>query len=356
MLPRIQFGVGMGSLLILAALANQQTATGCGAVPPPGETVAIADESAIILWNAAAKTQHFIRRASFNTAAKDFGFLVPSPGRPTLAESDDAAFELLAKITAPRVETRPRPSTGCSCSGAKGPGPIGGVNVLEEKRIAGYDAAVLEADDSKALADWLKEHGYQSSPAITDWLRPYVEKGWKITAFKIAKDAPGKPRVATSAVRMSFRAERPFFPYREPAGQGGEPGKSGRLLRVFFLADYKARGVLGESDNAWPGRVVWANRLKGEQRADLLRLLKVPGEELPETPWLTEFEDSSSPRPGKQDVFFGPAGDDTPVERQPQIQYVSGPPAVCLMSCALAAYLLAGHWLIRYRRRGRAEA
>jgi hypothetical protein len=39
-----------------------------------------ADQTVIIVWDAASKTQHFIRRASLASAAADFGFLVLSAG------------------------------------------------------------------------------------------------------------------------------------------------------------------------------------------------------------------------------------------------------------------------------------
>ena len=42
----------------------------------------------------------------------------------------------------------------------------------------------------------------------------------------------------------------------------------------------------------------------------------------PDKAWfLTEFEDRSSPRPGTDEVYFGPAPDQSPVERPPIIQY-----------------------------------
>ena len=41
-----------------------ERAAGCAVAPHAGESVQIADESAIIIWDAASKTQHFIRRAT----------------------------------------------------------------------------------------------------------------------------------------------------------------------------------------------------------------------------------------------------------------------------------------------------
>jgi hypothetical protein len=56
------------------------TTPACCPVPPSGKPVVNADQTVIMIWDAATKTQHFIRQASFKSAADDFGFLVP-PGR-----------------------------------------------------------------------------------------------------------------------------------------------------------------------------------------------------------------------------------------------------------------------------------
>src|SRR4051812_24538493 len=100
--------------MLLAALAvSQGFVDACGVAPPRNTPVAIADESAIIIWDSTSQREHFIRRASFKTSAEDFGFLVPTPTQPELSEVDDEAFTTLAKITEPRVETRQASSPGC---------------------------------------------------------------------------------------------------------------------------------------------------------------------------------------------------------------------------------------------------
>ena len=52
---------------------------GCAAAPHPDERVDVAYEEALIVWDDAAKTEHFVRRATFEGTAYDFGFLVPTP-------------------------------------------------------------------------------------------------------------------------------------------------------------------------------------------------------------------------------------------------------------------------------------
>jgi hypothetical protein len=383
--------LALPSLAALLLLIPAPRADGCAVAPREGETVQIADESAIIIWDAASKTEHFIRRATFSTAARDFGFLVPTPTKPELAEAGDGPFSALADLTAPRVivQSVPRQSGGgCGCSSVMAPmsagkaelAEPGNVEVLDTKRVAGHDAAVLQADDADALVKWLKEHGYESSPAIKEWAAPYVKAKWKISAFKIARDdAPAKPDagkggpatgkaegtltpapaaggVSTEALRMSFHTEHPFYPYREPSGAApvvSGPGP-GRLLRVYFVADERVKGTIGEGGRPWGevarARAVWSGRLVDANRESLLRQLKMPEDTAPASWRVTEFEDRSSPRPGGEDVYFSRDEDQSQLERPPIVQYVSTHLPGCLMCYALALYMVVPR-LLRLRRR-----
>jgi hypothetical protein len=328
-------------LLFSAALSAlfvcRQAADGCAPAPPPGSIVQIASEAAIIVWDGAAKREHFIRRASFETAAPDFGFLVPTPARPELTEVDRSAFDRLAETTAPRIEYVKRPrqaQPGCACSAeapksvATGAAPNAEpVRVLEEKQIAGQDVAVLEADDADSLQTWLTEHGYEFSPKLKEWVEPYLAQKWIITAFKYAKPQEGEPPplLSSTAVRMSFDAERPFYPYREPeADQTDTEQPDERLLRIFLIASEKMQGKLETAEPVWPGKVVYAKPFEAAQQERVWELLKLPKPENAKW-WLTEFEDHAAPRPGSADLYFSPAEDTREVERPPIVQFVHTP-------------------------------
>src|SRR5581483_8027308 len=139
MTPRI------GCLLALAGaglLSLHEAARACCPAPPSGKPVVNADQTVIILWDAAAKKEHFIRQASFKSDADDFGFLIPSPSQPELDESGNEAFGVLRKLTEPEIQKQPRPSGGIGCGCSAGPGGIKSaapaVNVLEQKLVAGF--------------------------------------------------------------------------------------------------------------------------------------------------------------------------------------------------------------------------
>jgi hypothetical protein len=258
--------------------------------------------------------QHFIRRATFATQTPDFGFLVPTPTRPTLGVSSDAAFQFLQDVTAPEIVHVPRfEFVHVTCN--KVDTGAGKVQVLDWQRVAGYAATVLRADSAVALNKWLAKNKYTTGRDLTVWLEPYVKARWIITAFKIAKEA-NEDGVATAAVRMSFRAEKPFFPYSEPAQQMDSESKrgAGRLLRIFLLADGRYEGLLGNKQD-WPGKTVWAGALRTEFAAELAKKIGVTN--APQHSWLTAFEDDASPRPGTADLFLARSSNQAELRRPP---------------------------------------
>jgi hypothetical protein len=307
------------------------------------EDVTITDETALIVWDSASKTEHFIRNANFETTAEDFGFLVPTPSVPTLHESGGRVLSELAYRTAARTEYRDvttetfrlfKPGTGfdffqvllpgSAMTDSAMPPNAGSVEVIDAVSVAGYDATILKATDAAELLQWLEEHEYAARPALLEWLEAYTQNGWYITAFRISKtETSGASGIAARPVRITFETDRPFYPYREPADARSKPASEAqsRLLRLYVLADQKMEGHLGESDTV-PAKTVWANRLPAFDGGNLNRLF--PSENgtaanviNSSTLYLTEFEDHSSPRPRTDELFLLPTADQTTVERPP---------------------------------------
>jgi len=309
------------ALICLAAGDFTSTESlGCCAVFRSGQPVVNADQTVIMIWDAAAKTQHFIRQASFKSAADDFGFLVPSPSEPELDESGNDAFAHLRTLTEPEKKKAPRGGggIGCGCSARNMTFDTGSVHVLQEKRVAGFDAVVLESNSAAALTAWLKERGYTYSPEVEAWAKPYIDLGWKITALKIAKDADSKnsPTVAADALRMSFKTDRPLFPYREPDPKAAaELLVQRRLLRIYFLADARYQGEM--NGIPWSGKVAWAGKINAHDRREVLKKLKLPETTGPADWYLTEFEDDWQYAVAPADVFFSRNANQDAVKRDP---------------------------------------
>jgi len=335
-----------------------------------GQVVSIVEESAVIVWDPATHTEHFIRRAAFNTTALDFGFLVPTPSKPSLASASDWVFANIQGLLKPKtvvsethgVDLTPlfvhilsmfnmRARDGNALTATAPP-----VRVLDVQRVAGYDAVVLEADNPAALGSWLEKHGYASGPDLNAWLEPYVAAHWKITAFKIAR-ASGRDQVGTSAVRMSFTTDRPFFPYREPASQRAQSPDASqrRSLQVLFLGDARVDGRIGSgNDNAWPARTIWSDQLGQDDAASLARDLSLADGQIPSSPWLTVFEDDSSPRPGFDDLYFTRSEAQYPTLIEQVVTVDKRIPVpidvVLILACVLVGLMLLVRFALKLRR------
>lgn len=305
--------------------------TACCPAGPKGQPVVNADQTVVILWDPETKTEHFIRQASFKSDAADFAFLIPTPNEPELAESGNEAFPFLAKVTAPEIQRVPRPSGGVGCGCSAEPTKVAmkaetpDVTILSEKKVAGFNAQVLEATSAAALVAWLKEHGYEFSPEVEAWVHPYIEQGWKITALKVAKEEgqTEEQQLGAAALRLSFKTDRPLFPYREP-----DPSKaaealnaSQRLLRIFFVSDKRFQGELTK-ESPWTGKVAWSDKLPSEKRDALLMQLALPETTGPKEFWLTEFEDLWPYKAAPADLYFSADANQDTVKRPPQILYV----------------------------------
>ena len=342
----------------LVLIEASRPAIGCCPAPPSGKAIVNADQTVIILWDAVAKMEHFIRKASFKSDADDFGFIVPSPTQPELAESGDAAFPALKKLTEPEVVKQRRPvgGIGCGCAAERSAGlaapKSADVRVLQEKVVAGFHATVLEATSAAALTDWLRDHGYANSPEITAWAVPYVTAGWKFTAMKVAKKVEDAKEqgVTTAALRLSFKTDKPLFPYQEPdpSSAADQLNAKSRLLRIYFLAESRYRGAMAEAE--WSGKVAWAGRVSLDDRGNVLGMLGLPKETGPADWWLTEFEDHWPYRAAPSDVTFTLDPEQVPVRRDPIVEYVGTPrpPDAMVFLLALSLVLVPGLTRIRH--------
>ena len=314
--PRSQISalsfVGTCWLAGMALLWDVTPTAACSTAAPNGEFASINEESAVIVWDEKTHTEHFIRQAAFTTNAKDFGFLVPTPTPPTLAQASGKAFAEADGLTEPAIHTevlkgyvftswlfQPHLGSPGSSTETTAVAPPD-VEVLSTQHVAGYDATVLKADDVAALVRWLQKHGYATTPASAAWLAPYTARHWAITAFKISKDDRRNPQVSSAVVRMSFQTPHPFFPYREPSDQRlpNHPYEP-RTLRVYLLSQGRMEGTKGldGARGSWPAQTVWADALTDAQRDSLAGDLALSEKQLPQNLWMTAFEDRSSPRP-----------------------------------------------------------
>ena len=343
-------------LLLASLLALPLQVQACAAISyDPDDPIQTTDESALIVWNSKTRVEQFVRRASFQTKAKDFGFLVPTPTQPTLSARDDAIFNNLEFELLPKQKTVVQrgpnftpllssfssgdEDTAAAVNSAASSGE-NSVEVIEEKRVGDYNSTVLRASDPASLTKWLRAHRYAVSSDTLEWLAPYVKAGFFITAFQIAANANAGSAHA-EAVQLSFKTDVPYFPYRET--KNAQKIGGGRTLRVFYVGEGRVEGTIETEGKTakWPASIGYSAPLDAAK-------LRAHGVDVPSGNLrLTAFEDDSSPRPGWGDLKFAPSNDQS--EKTP-------PPIITLKDerfpLPLDVLVLAGLsciWMLRKR-------
>jgi len=297
-------------------------AAACCAVGANGGSVRFIGQTNIVIWDEKRGMEHFIRDATFETKGKDLGFLAPTPSQPELSEADAKAFDLLLRL-------KPEPKSWISCSKSEEGAPAAGAaapEVVHEQDVAGYHAAVLKASDTKGLAEWLKKNGYPAPKFLEGWAKPYVEKGWYMTAFKVK----GGDGAATGPIRMSFQTKQPFNPYSVPEENGGGDAR----LRLYYISAGNEVPRVGGTEG-WR-EAEWKADLPEGRYTELADHLKLPADAIPANASVSSYDDHNFGEAGKDDLYF------VPVDGRPRLAITGG-------FVALVAYVAA-------RRRSRRKA
>ena len=87
----------------------------------------------------------------------------------------------------------------------------GGVRVISNKRIGGYQVATLGADsDASALSRWLAAHHYTLPDGAQPIIKSYLRRGWSFVAVRLAKKADG----ALDPLDIRFASTYAIYPMR----------------------------------------------------------------------------------------------------------------------------------------------
>lgn len=333
------------SIMCLALVSSPSNSLACCAVAGSQNHVVNANQTVVMIWDKQRQTQHFIRKADFKTDAADIGFLVPSPSRPQLEESGNGAFSELATITAPKASYGGGFPLGCAA--ATQPQALANrVTVIEEKRVAGFDATVLTARSGDDLVNWLKDNGYAYSPAVSEWAKPYLGGNWHFTALKVVKNerARTNDELKAASLRISFKTDRPLFPYREPDSKASSNNLDvkHRLLRIYFIAEAQYEGKI-DGSKPWSGKTKWSGDIT-QHRKSLLEKLNLPESTGPSKWWLTEIEDQWPYKKAAGDVYFAPVAKQITFDRSANSQRNPMDASALVM---LASFI----WVVRPRKR-----
>ena len=326
-------------LAILAALTSGvSVAYACGvfrgASVPPEKQPTLSREKVLIIHDEESGTEHFIREIAFAHAADPFGFVVPVPGKPTVAEVKKNLFTPLRKTFTFEPTFggigRGKGSGGASPASA-GLGDGGGVTVLSVERIGSFKAFVLAATDEAGLAQWLADNKFAQPTGAKEWLGHYVRMGFYYVALRY--DPPRKKQsggaMGAETIRISFPTPMPYYPYLEPE-EPDLPRNDPRLLEVWYAG---TKPVIPVCLREYRGTNTWTRPLRagesyeGDARASFAKAIdKEISELLPSGSVVVQtFRDQKRSRDGFGDILFVPReGQELTPERREELRPLLG--------------------------------
>lgn len=282
------------TLWVLGAMAALPLAEAC-CISYGDVAMTLANERAVIIWDQKAKIQHFIRSANFEGKAEDFGFILPTPTQPTeIAVAQDEVFGVLASA---------KPRDPSEATGGVTRSADGSVQVLDQRNVGDFEVTVLKAQEGKAIGEWLTKNKHKMRPAMEPWLDHYAERGWILTAFKYKGRRSNEP---TKAVRVTFAADYPHYPFKMPTDTWSSENHH-RKLDLFLVSQTPMKGAY-TNGRAWETPASWSNELSP---TDTARLNRLGGEEnkpltVPEGMVVTHFKNVPEATDYDHDLTFDP--------------------------------------------------
>ncbi|MCA9601113.1 MAG: DUF2330 domain-containing protein, partial [Myxococcales bacterium] len=242
-------GAGLTILCVsaaaLAATLVPSRASACGGVFCSNTNLPIDQKAERIIFHvdASGKVTAVIE-IRYEGPASKFAWLIPVAGKPTVGVSSNTVLDRLQAASNPSYTLTNTVKGECSGfgGGSRGPfscGPIvaasatndfasydggfvetdGGVNVLEQATVGPYDYVIVSVDPKledpgMAAGEWLSKNGYVTNDFGTDRLRPYLEGGMNLLAFRLRK---GNSSGSIRPIKLEFGTGLPSIPLRPTA-------------------------------------------------------------------------------------------------------------------------------------------
>lgn len=310
--------VAAATLLALSTI----TALACGIYLPKEGDGVIAQERALIRHMDGVET--IVLELAVTGEASEAAWILPVPNPATVELGDDAIFDELEAITAPRIETR---YTDPDFDGAVGAAPPrGGVTVFDRQTLGPFDVASLTGDDAEAVAAWLEENGYSFPEELPEVIAPYIDEGWAFAAVQLTPEAGGEIGGQLDPLAFTFDSEETVYPLRPAA-----LGKGSRPLFLYVLAENKMQPEpLTTADNLTD--LLYADVISPETLTDTTTLAEYVTEPLFLTKYLVQLWDVTQVQ---EDLYFVDAPDNAPFQSV-EYRYESRPasPLSALSRCS----------------------
>lgn len=172
----------------------------------------------------------------YQGAADKFAWVLPVPGVPEVAVSSDQVFTELQQLTNPTYTLTT--TTEGTCGSARlamassapvgdfgntgvagGAAPVPQVMVEAEGNVGPYDYTVISVvagaqDTADVAIEWLTDNGYDVGELGPEVLRPYLDSGLNLLAFRLTK---GNEQGSIRPVMLTYDGELPSIPIRPTA-------------------------------------------------------------------------------------------------------------------------------------------
>jgi len=185
-------------------------------MPPPDYWVQETAQKAVIFYDGGVETM--VVSITFQGDAEKFGWVIPTPAKPTIAKGSDELFTSLEELT--RINYRLEDNMVYDVMPLSGT-EQNSVTVIETKQIEYYEVTTLSATDKDALTTWLNDNGYSYPEAASFILNSYIENGWFFVAMKINTESLAWDSVSQQLktghavpVAISFETENLVYPMK----------------------------------------------------------------------------------------------------------------------------------------------
>jgi hypothetical protein len=224
--------LGVGAALgVATAIALPSPAQACGGLFCSSSNPVNQAAEQILFVDNPDGTITAVIQIMYEGPAHEFAWVLPIPGEPEIAVSSDQALDALKQATNPLYQLTTTQSGSCGQSrGLSAPGAAsfgnddadsesGGVNVVASGAIGPYDYTVISfdpqlEDPADVAIEWLTDNAYDVGALGPDLLRPYLEEGLNLLAFKLTK---GNDSGSIRPVMITYEAELPSIPIRPTA-------------------------------------------------------------------------------------------------------------------------------------------
>ena len=230
-------------------------ACACGGVAPtPGSEVAVGEEHAIVSWRDGVEQIDLLLAVLSTDSEAGLVFPTPSPATVSLGDRED--FAAIDRVTTPeRVEEYDWWTLRGMGDGATAGAPP---EVLDVVQLGPIEATTLAASDAAGLQTWLADNDYALSPAVTDLLGGYVDRGWYFVALKLTGDAPLDGGL--DPLRFTFESDTLVYPL-----EMSRAATSPQTVRLFVFADHRQRVTFTGAGTPPASFTSWAAPVTGTE-------------------------------------------------------------------------------------------